>query len=549
MENKINNRVNIHFKKIYFLGKAILVQIQQWFLELSWIYKGAVILAIAAIIYLGYSFLGTKEKVEELVQKDRLVTLSTVAELSDKNSAIPLVGVVTSVNEATILTEASGRLTRVYKKLGDRVFAGQVIGEIENSSERAALLQAEGAYEAAKAGRDISNINNSTTGNSLDTAKINALNTISSAYINMDDIVRGKTDIAFSNPKENNIRLNVLFPDQIRTNKLEMTRSQIETMLKAREIKNKILTANTSADDLENELNLIIAELNLVKAYLDDLAYAYNESLQNSVFTQAQLDTQKTIVGGLRSQVTGVTSSVTGSKQTLLAARTGNQVSSGNNNLTGAASDAQVKIALGSYNAALSRLSKTIIRSPISGTLNSLSIQSGDFVNPSQQVAVVSNNGALEILAYISEGDVKRITTGINVLINNNIKGIITRVASGIDPVTRKIEVRIAILDQRSNLINGQSVRISVAPAPNKVLKPNEIKIVKVPLSAVKITPRGSYVYSVDESMATKTLKSVQVETGTLFGEEIQITSGVNLEDKIVVDVRGLKEGQKVEIK
>ena len=49
--------------------------------------------------------------------------------------------------------------------------------------------------------------------------------------------------------------------------------------------------------------------------------------------------------------------------------------------------------------------------------------------------------------------------------------------------------------------------------------------------------------------MATKTLKSVQVETGTLFGEEIQITSGVNLEDKIVVDVRGLKEGQKVEIK
>jgi RND family efflux transporter MFP subunit len=542
----MKNNINIHFKKIYFLTKAILVQLKQWFLELQKVYQILTFVLLLSLIFLIYKFTGDKKIEENIVQKDRLVTISNVAQLSDKNSAIPLVGIVTSVNEATILTEAGGRLTRVYKKLGDRVFAGQVIGEIENSGERAAVLQAEGGYDAARAGRDISTISNSTSGNNLDSAKSNALNTLSNAYVTMDDIVRGKTDAYFSNPKELNIKLNILFPNQIQTGKIQSLRLKLEKVLKDRENKNKSLTIN---NDLESELDVVSNELTEVRYYLDDLANAFGNSLPDDSFTQESLNLQKTIVGGLRSQIIGVISSVTGAKQSLITAKAGNQISSGNKNPTSASSDAQVKIALGSYNSALSRLSKTIIRSPITGTLNSISIQTGDFVNPSQQVAIVSNNGALEILAYISENDVNRISTGVNVLINSNIKGVISKIASALDPFTRKIEVRIAIMNQNSNLINGQSVRISVADTPNKVLKANEIKIIKVPLSAVKITPRGSYVFTVDESLATKTLKSITVETGSLLGEEVQINSGLKLEDNIVIDVRGIKENQKVEVK
>ena len=39
------------------------------------------------------------------------------------------------------------------------LWAGQVIAEFENSGERASVLQAEGAYDAAKAARDLARIN------------------------------------------------------------------------------------------------------------------------------------------------------------------------------------------------------------------------------------------------------------------------------------------------------------------------------------------------------------------------------------------------------
>lgn len=539
--------MNRHLQKIINDSKDIKNQCVQWFKELSRTKQIAIVAAVILLLVVLVRAFGEDAVTEETVKIPREVTLSLVSDLANDESAIPLLGTVTSTSEATIRAESSGKLTRVYKKLGDYVVAGQVIAEFENSGERAAVLQAEGAYEQAKAARDISRINSNTTSSSLSDAKTNSLNTISGVYVTMDDAIRVKTDTGYTNPRNADVKFSVAIPDANLVFTLESSRRSIETILKSREARNKTLTQGS---DLLSELDSLQNELQTIKTYLDALATAYSKALPDTAYSQADIDSGKIQINAARTGIAGALSSLSGSRASLrasiAAAETAEKtVNQDSNSVSIATADAQVKQALGSYNAALSRLEKTVIRSPITGTLNSLSIQTGDFVSSFTEIAVVSNNGALEVVAYVTEDDAKRISVGNKVTIDTAVQGIITRIASAIDPRTKKIEVRVGITDDKKSLVNGQSVRIEVGPSVK-----NQITVVTgpitIPLSALKLTPNGAYVFTVTSSSS---LVAIPVKEGAILGEEIQILSGLTGSESIVLDARGLKEGILVTVK
>src|SRR3989344_7136101 len=89
---------------------------------------------------------------EEIVPEgERSVSLSTVLELSGEQNTLPVFGIVRSKSEALVRTETSAEVVRVNYSLGDSVSAGTVVAEMRNTSERAALLQAEAAQDVARA--------------------------------------------------------------------------------------------------------------------------------------------------------------------------------------------------------------------------------------------------------------------------------------------------------------------------------------------------------------------------------------------------------------
>ena len=96
--------------------------------------------------------------------------------------------------------------------------------------------------------------------------------------------------------------------------------------------------------------------------------------------------------------------------------------------------------------AAEANLEKTIIRSPISGTIVSLPITQGGFVSSFAQVAQVSNPGALEIDAYVTADDAKTIAVGGKAVISGTVQGVIVSIAPAIDPTTGKILVKVGIV-------------------------------------------------------------------------------------------------------
>jgi multidrug resistance efflux pump len=502
------------------------------------------VLLIVVIVggLVNHFFFTTKASQNDMKQL-REVSLLSLEDVRGGDSSIPLIGTVTSVSEATIRSESSGKLTRVNKKLGDRVMAGDIIASFENSLERASVLQAEGVYDQAKAARDIARINTTTTKSSFGEAKTGALNTISNTYSTLDDLIHSKTDVFFTSPRQDTVRFALLIPDAALTYTLENSRKTIEKSLLERERINKTLSTDS---DLVAQLNAVQDEAQYVKSYLDNLATAASKGIADSNYSQSVIEGQKVTISLARTSVSNTLSAITLARSALIASQNAeavaNKTTTSENN-TVATTDAQVKSALGAYDAALSRLEKTIIRSPISGTINSLSIETGDFVPQFTEVAVVSNNQALEVVTYVTEEDAKRIHVGNTVTIGKDKTGIVTRVAQAIDPRTKKIEVRIGITRGESAAINGESVELIINRSLATQADPSPVTI---PLSAIKLTPRGAFIFTM---ASTSTVGAIPVTIGAILGDTIQILSPLSATTTFILDARGLKDGMEVVVR
>jgi RND family efflux transporter MFP subunit len=504
------------------------------------------VLIIAAVPILLSSLSTKKQDAAEIAKTDREVNVASIALLSENTTPISLLGTVTSRSEATIRAEGGGKLVAVYKKLGDYVPAGGVIAQFENSAESASVLQAEGTLDAANAGQDIAqtgsdiaNINSGSADLSLEGAKTQSLNTISATYSTLDDAIRTKTDPAFRNPQTREAKLIVTVADAKLIITLEEERVNIETMLRAREAKNKTLS---TVNDLLSELDTIEDEVRTVRDYLDDLSLAYSRSIVDNSASQAAIDGYKANTGIARSAISGALTSIAQSRNALNASLSANQVAQKNvtqgNTQSAVSAAAQIKGAQGNLDAARARLEKTIIRSPISGTINSITVETGDFISPFSEVAVVSNNNALEIVASVTDEEARQISVGEKVTIEGGVKGIITKVAPALDPKTKKIEVRIGIIGSTSSLVNGQSVTITALRTNGAAATKNQQ--MRVPLSALKITPAGVVVFTVSME---GTLSAHKIKEGALLGDQIVILEGVTPDMEIVTDARGLEEG------
>ena len=122
----------------------------------SW-YGKRVVLSVALLILIligiGVFLLVSNNKKEEpaAIEQKAVVEVKKIDDIGFTNN-FTTVGTVEAVSEAKLQTEAGGRITSVSVKIGDTVPAGKVLATIENQSEQASLLQAQGAYEAAVAG-------------------------------------------------------------------------------------------------------------------------------------------------------------------------------------------------------------------------------------------------------------------------------------------------------------------------------------------------------------------------------------------------------------
>jgi RND family efflux transporter MFP subunit len=504
------------------------------FLKKHWWKIGICLLALIAIV--GFIIRSHSAPVTDATTDTiPVVSVATAAELSSQVAPLSVVGTVQSKAQATVAAQSSGQVIGVYKQLGDYVAAGDVVAELENSSQRAALLQAQGASDAAQASAGVSQT-------TLSGAQSSAVTALLSAYSATDNAVRKDTDPMFTNPSSQQPNLNVESSDSQSTLDAENKRVALSGII-TRE--SQVSSTLSVTSDLESEFATTENELRQVRDFLDSLIKALNAGIATPSISQATIDTYKSTATTDRASITTALSALISAQQTFDTAQ---KNSSGSSDVS--ASSAALKQAQGSLAAAQANLEKTIIRAPISGTINSFSIKQGDFVSLNQQVLTVANNGALEIVTYITPDDATSIAVGNAAVIEGGVKGVVTRVAPAIDPTTKKIEVRVGIISSAQSLLNGQAVTVDInrtATKKNAVNGP-----ITVPITALKIGASETDVFTVEQGSSTPTqtvLVPHAVTVGELLGDRVTVASGITPDMQIVVDARGLRPGEVVQVK
>lgn len=482
------------------------------------------------------------------------VQLESVASLSSPSGPLPVIGKVSSESQATILAQTSGEITSLNVSIGQQVGAGQVIAEFQNASQQAAVLQAQGQYNAALAslasaqGATAANssLTSSQAANAAQTAGTSAVAAMQSAYAALDDAIHTKADVLFTNPRSTSVTptFNLTIPD----NQLQVNLVNERVGLEATLADAHAQAYATSSASIDARISALSADAQIVSNFLNNMVQATNEAEVTQTVTAAQIAAYQSSMGAARTEVVSAIASLVAAQSSYDAAQTSSQTAantagSGTQNSI-AAAQAQVQVALGGLGSAKAALENTIVRSPINGAVVSLPVTQGTYVSAYSQVAQVSNPNALEIDTYVTPDDAKTLAVGGKATIESSAAGVITSIAPAIDPTTGEIGIKIGITSGASSLTDGDTVTISLARSQTATTQAQSTNTsaITIPITAAKITPQGAIVFTVSSS----TLVSNPITLGTILGDQVQVANGLTPEMNIVKDARGLSEGQQV---
>ena len=191
------------------------------------------------------------------------------------------------------------------------------------------------------------------------------------------------------------------------------------------------------------------------------------------------------------------------------------------------------------------RLERTSIFAPTAGVLNDLLVEEGEYVDSGNPVAQLVDTDTVKVVVEIPERDIAFFAIGEKAEIFVDAKGLARSLVGAIsfiselaDPRTRTTRMEITLDNKQRLLRSGQIVHVRLT---RQILK----DAVLIPLLAVIPMEDSKAVYVVNSSQA----KRREVELGIIRGYQVQITSGLEPGDKLIIaGHRFVAPGQKVNI-
>lgn len=190
-------------------------------------------------------------------------------------------------------------------------------------------------------------------------------------------------------------------------------------------------------------------------------------------------------------------------------------------------------------------LERTTIQAPVSGILNRLPMELGEFAAPGDVVAEIVVMNPMQVVVEVPERDVNylhlgdRVEVHLRVSDNGHRTGEITYMSEVADPETRTTRVEVRVENSDYRLRSGQIVRVRMT---RRILQ----NVLMIPLEAVIPLEEGRVVYVVDDADRAERRR---VELGLIKGRSVRVLEGLTAGDRlIVVGHRYVGPGQPVSV-
>lgn len=191
------------------------------------------------------------------------------------------------------------------------------------------------------------------------------------------------------------------------------------------------------------------------------------------------------------------------------------------------------------------RLTRTRIVAPMTGVLNNLPVEEGEYVQAGMPVAEVVETDPVKVVVQVPERDIPYFSPGQKAEILADLKGqeqsatgTITFISEVADQQTRCTRLEITVSNKVGSLRSGQIVR---ARMTRRVLE----DVIMIPLLTVIPMEDGKAVYVVESGQAQRRT----IGLGMLKGDRVQVTGGLKPGDQIIISGhRFVAPGQKVKV-
>jgi membrane fusion protein (multidrug efflux system) len=187
------------------------------------------------------------------------------------------------------------------------------------------------------------------------------------------------------------------------------------------------------------------------------------------------------------------------------------------------------------------------IKSPINGTVEEVNLKVGQMASPGLPAVRVVNFSTVKIVAEISEAYASQIKVGNNVIVsfpdfNADINGKIHFTSKYINPVNRTFLTEIRLgpgkVEYRANMM--AVVKINDYSNPSAVV---------IPVSLVRESTSGKYVYVVKEENGKLVSRRQIVTVGSTYNGMAEITTGIAIGDKVITTgYNSLMDGQLIKV-
>jgi len=477
-----------------------------------------------------------------------------IVEYGDLIQEVSVTGRVKPTESVQLGFEKTGRVSRTYVAIGDRVFVGQTLVVQENNDIQAKLAQAEAQVKTQEAKLaelirgtrteeievQVVKVQNAKT--SLEETKQNLVDNLHDSYTKSDDAVRNKIDQFFSDPRSADPKIDFATGDAQLEAEVEFKRTLVESLLTSWRASLDVLTQ-------EHDLDLYTTDaqtnLDQVKSFLDNVALLVNDLDASGNLSQTTVDGYKADVATARTNINTATSNLSGAEKKLRDAHSSLALAEQELVLKKAgatveqlsAQEAKVEETEASVKQYQAELSKTILYSPLNGVVTKQDAKVGEIVTVNTAVVFLISVSQFEIEANVPEADIAKLHVGDGAQITLDAYGssvIFEANIAAIDPAETVIE---GVPTYKTTLqFSGKDERIKSGMTANiDILTGERHNVLAIPGRAV-FAKEGNQIVRViidGETQEREVTTGLRGSNGT-----VEIVSGLSRGDKVITFVQ-----------
>lgn len=493
------------------------------------------VVAVAATFF-GATSSGGSSGQEQTEEIKRIYVETGSATVGDLAVTGEYIGKIEPNQQVMVIPRTSGEALAVNVNVGDRVEAGDLLVELDDTDASLQVALARASVASAQASA------NQTMGGTMGAQVLQA----ETGYQNAQNSYASAIDLLSKTNRSYDQQLQDLDDvlDQLSNAKSE-TKRQADNLryslaAKQKELNDLIAQLQLGVSSgLQARIEILRTEITMLTQSLATAESAYEQaksSYDSTAKSYDQLELGSEIdLRSLRTQLDAARISTESAEKSL------SLIDNATIPQTQDVVDAAVGQAQAQLNITARQLDFTKITAPIGGVIEQRSIDPHGMVSPQSPVFVISNKDLITVSFNVSEYVVGNLNVGETVTLEKNgatCTATIVEISSMVDQQSGLFKVKVTVENPPFPMLTGSNVKIF---ADTEKAESGLI----IPIDAVYYDEGAPYVYILENGIARKTV----IETGISSGDSIQVLSGIGADAQIITTWNAnLKDGAEVEI-